>query len=240
MVVLEIAFVLVNLAVPYWLWTNKSTAKVPEYDRVALQRGIFRVVSASGVFEACSTQDLSREVLDLCDLSREQFVEAAPVPVGVVGNDVAFACQVHATGVNVRWAPNLALNQRVPAQASEASVTPSPATVPARVDCGPSRDEQVALAPSFQFNFKGQLRTITYAEENGARGKLPLQSCRQKLAAAKRINPVPDEERLFFARIGTPNGSSEARANHVCLLFDPAEDWEPFRQRYVFTKPKDR
>lgn len=197
MLVLEIGFVLVNLAVPYWLWTSKSTTKLPAVEREAMSRAVFRVVAAAGSFPPCGTQDVTNHIVDLCDQSRSKWTEQQTTRFERAGADVIFSCEVLKNEVRVRWSQ----------EQTEAGHD---------LECGSRTDTQIAFAPTFAFNLKGQLRTITYARRDHTTGTVALTACRRKLAAAKS-GRLP---------------ASLTPEDTVCLLFDPAEGWDPWRQKY--------
>lgn len=197
MLVLEIAFVLVNLAVPYWLWTSKSETKLPAVERDAMNRAVFRVVAASGGFPPCDAQEVTNRIVDLCDQSRSKWTEKQTTRFERAGADVVFSCEVLKNEVRVRWAHDATSDGH-------------------DLECGSRTDAQVGFAPMFAFNLKGQLRTITYARDGQSDATVALTACRRKLAVMKN-GRLP---------------ASFTKEDTVCLLFDPAEGWNPLRQKY--------
>jgi hypothetical protein len=214
MVVLEIAFVLVNLAVPYWLWSKKATDNGPKVEREAVRKAVFRVIEASGGFPPCNPGDMADNIMDLCEKSSRKYTDKETTAFERAGVDVVFSCEVRKDEIKVRW---------VPEQSAEHDL-----------DCGSDRDEQIAYAPVFTFNLKGQLRTIAYNTPGGSRGVTPVANCRRKLASAKAMNPLPDSQGEFLHALGRmPNDPSDyITKNNVCLIYDPAEAWEPYRKKF--------
>ena len=162
MIVLEIAFVVVNLAVPYWLWTKKTTTTLPTVEREAMGRAMYRVINASGGF-GCDTEDLVEKMQDLCDQSRLKYSEKSTTAFEQAGVDVVFSCEVRKDEVKFKWSPE---------QSGDHDL-----------NCQSNTDEQIDYAPSFTFNLKGQLRTISYSTPSGTRAAIHVQSCRRKLAS---------------------------------------------------------
>lgn len=214
MIVLEIAFVLVNLAVPYWLWSKKSATTLPAIEREALGRNIFRVVDASGGFPPCSTLEVTETIQELCDESRRRWTEKETVAFERAGVDVVFSCEVHKDEVKVKWTPE---------QGGEHDLK-----------CQSATDDQIDLAPAFSFNLKGQLRTISYSTPAQQRAVTQLTRCRKKLASTRTIASVPESEEEFLRSLVHLKGDPQdyITANRACLMFDPAPDWEPFRKKY--------
>lgn len=184
MIVFEIAFVLVNLAVPYWLWTSKTPTQLPAMEREATNRAIFRVVSAAGGFPSCGVQSVTERILDLCEDSRAKWTEHETTAFERAGADVIFRCEVRRQEIRVQWRR-------------------STREEPHDLECGSRDDAQLDFAPEFSFNNKGQLRAIAYAGGGGKTLRVALTTCRRKLAAAKSgrlpASPSGDDEvcRLF-------------------------------------------
>lgn len=215
MLVLEIAFVLVNLAVPYWLWSKKTPHTLPVVEREAIGQAMFRVIEASGGFPPCDTQAVVDATLDLCDQSRSKYTQKSTMAFERAGVDVVFSCEVRKDEVRFKWLP-------------ERDGQPD-------LDCQSNRDEQIAYIPSFTFNLKGQLRTISYTAPNGKRAATHLQGCRRKLASAKSMQDhIPPSEQEFLAALTRlPNDPADVMTkNRICLIYDPAMEWEPFRKAY--------
>ncbi|MBX3022861.1 MAG: hypothetical protein KF799_14395 [Bdellovibrionales bacterium] len=215
MVVLQIAFVMVNLAVPYWLWSKKSPTVLPAVEREAVGRAIFRVIAASGGFPPCDTDDLVEDIQELCDQSRLKYSDKTTIAFERAGTNVVFSCEVRKNEVKVKWTPE---NVGQP-----------------DMDCHANSDEQIDYAPSFSFNLKGKIRTIGYSTPAGKRATTEVKSCRRKLASAKAMGDrIPASEDEFLSQlVHLPNDPPDVLTkNKVCFLFDPAEDWDPFRDKY--------
>jgi len=216
MLVLEIAFVLVNLAVPYWLWSKKTPHTLPVVEREAIGQAVFRVIEASGGFPPCDTQTVVDAVQDLCDQSRIKYTEKTTMAFERAGVDVVFSCEVRKNEIRFKWTPENSQGQ-------------------SDLDCESNRDEQIDYAPQFTFNLKGQLRTLSYTAPDGKRAVTHLQGCRRKLASAKALqDKMPPSERDFLAALTRlPNDPADVMTkNRICLIYDPAMDWEPFRKAY--------
>lgn len=205
---------LVNLAVPYWLWTKKSTTDAPLWSRTTVGRAFSRVLEASGGFPPCPSGELAEILLDLCNESHKKLTPSESTSFERAGSDVVFSCEVTKTEIRLHWKPETGSEKDL--------------------DCGPDREEQVAYAPAFAFNYRGQLRTISYNTPDGVRAVAPVVGCRRKLASARKISPVPAGEAEFLnALLKLPDDPKDVLTkNRICLMFDPAEGWNPYREKF--------
>jgi hypothetical protein len=215
MIILEVAFVLVNLAVPYWIWTSKSTNNLPTVEREAFRKRLFEISEASGGFAPCKTIEVVETIDELCQKSRAKFTDKESMAFERAGADVVFSCEVRKDSLKVQWFP-------------ERDSEPD-------LNCEADRDEMMAYAPTFIFNLKGQIRQIEYSTPAGGRQTAPMQNCRRKLKTVKAMGGGPPTTRAeFIRRLGhlvndPPDWQTE---NLMCLGYDPHPDWEPWRRRY--------
>jgi hypothetical protein len=214
MIILEVAFVLVNLAVPYWIWTSKSVNNLPTVERDAFRKHLFEISEASGGFAPCGTDDVVETISELCDKSRRKYTEKESTAFDRAAVDVVFSCEVQKDAVKVQWLPERSADHDM--------------------NCEADRDELMAYAPTFVFNLKGQIRQIEYSTPDGGRQTAPMKNCRLKLKALKAMNGTPTSREEFVRRLGHLGGDPPdwRTENLMCLEYDPHPGWEPWRKRY--------
>jgi hypothetical protein len=214
MIVLEVAFVLINLAVPYWIWTSKSADNLPKVEHEVLRKRLLEIVGAGGGFTPCRADEVVATIDDLCEKSRLKFSEKEPHAFERAGSDVIFSCEVGRDSLKVQWFPEH--------------------TPDHDLDCKAVRDEMLAYAPTFVLNLRGQMRRIEYSTPAGDLQAAPLVNCRLKLKALKRMTAIPRTRTAFVRQVGHMNGDPTdwETENLICLSYDPHRDWTPWRKRY--------
>lgn len=215
MAVFGIVFVLINLAVPYWVWNRKSNDSI---DRSKIESTVMSIVDATGGFPPCDRRDVASVVSDLCEksmrkLSGEESTILERAAVGVV-----FACEARKDELRITFTPEQSPNHDL--------------------TCSSARADLLALGPSYHANLKGQLRRIEFSNSQGQRDQVDFTECRRKLKVAMQLAPPPASESEFLMDLESHNNLPTNKAgelitrNRVCMNLDPSPLWAPFRKRY--------
>lgn len=214
MIVLEVAFVLVNLAVPYWIWTSKSHNNVPAVEREAFRKNLFEITEVLGGFPPCDSSDVVETIDDLCNKSRAKLNDNQSVAFERAAAEVVFRCLVKKDSVLVQWAPQPQSDHDM--------------------NCGTDHGDVISLTPSFVFNMKGQIRRLEYSTPGGQRQAAPMINCRNKLKGLQALKYPPDRFQDLIQKIGQlPNDASDWQLeNRMCMTLDPNRGWDPWRKRY--------
>jgi hypothetical protein len=214
MIVFEVAFLLLNLAVPYWVWTSKSASHQPAVEQSALRKTLWDLSNSQNGFAPCSNDDVAYAIADLCEKSRHAWTEKQSTAFGREGQDVLFACEVRKDEIRVQWSPN---NRGK-----------------GDLDCVSRDPEIIAYAPLFVMNLKGQLRRIEYSTADGGHDSAPMRNCRAKLRKARTLTRMPASDNEFFEALGRLPKDPEdyITENMICLELDPHSSWNKFRDKY--------
>lgn len=214
MIVFEVAFLLVNLAVPYWIWTSKSTSTLPKVAHESIKKTVHELSEAAGGFAPCDSTDVADLIDDLCEKSREKWTEKESVAFERAAANVVFSCEVKKGEVNVQWLPNSDGDHDL--------------------NCIADREQLMAYGPTFVLNLKGQMRRIEYSTPEGGRAATPMLNCRQKLKRARGFTRIPASTDAFLDALGNiPNDPPDyLTGNLICLGFDPHPGWDPWRRKF--------
>ena len=101
--VFQIAFLLINLAVPYWIWTSSSLVTTDPIKWKALELTIHRLLDAAGGL-TCPNTSITRELLAVCDRSQEGLKQRTSTIFEQVIGNVIYSCDVRMDSVIVKMA----------------------------------------------------------------------------------------------------------------------------------------
>lgn len=213
----QIAFILINLAVPTWLWMRKGTDKIPptEVHWEVFANNLERVVANGGGFAPCEDRKAMLYFKQMCEASKDKLEGGDSWIIERVGPDTVFSCEVSAKYLRMTWVLDSGEDHDL--------------------SCGnQNRTQLTQLAPTFEFTFKGLLRRIEFNSANGSRESVMIKSCRQKLKAAQMMKALPSNDEEFVRALGQSSGdpSDVLRANRLCFTYDIAAGWKPFREKY--------
>jgi hypothetical protein len=214
MIIFQVAFVLVNLTVPYLLWSRKTESTLPQVEPRTIEKTVFNLVESAGGFPPCSSQDVVDYITDLCEQSRREYSEKNTVTFERASDEVVFACEVQKSRVQISWRP----------EASEKN----------DLACKINIEQHVDYAPKFSINLLGKLQAIEFNTSEGQRQRTPVLNCRLKLKSLLQAHKTPPTEDDFLLELGrTANDPSDhVTANRVCLIYDVAPAWTAWRKRY--------
>lgn len=214
MIILEVAFLLVNLAVPYWIWTSRSASPQPQIEQEAFKKNLYRLSQTAGGFGPCDDTQMTEILDDLCEKSRLKWTAKQSVVFERAGNGIVFSCLVEKDEVKVRWFGEISKTEDL--------------------KCQPSRTEVLKFSPSFAFNLKGQLRSIEFTAHNQARQVAPMTNCRLKVSHAQNVPIGKRNKEEFLTDLGELPGDAKdwPTENAVCLRFDPHPGWDALRQHF--------
>lgn len=221
----HLLFILVNMAVPYWIWVKKSDS--PQVEWTNFNKNLTRIIDAKKGFENCPTPTVVDAVRDLCVQSASQFNEKS-LPVARAGEDLIFICEVDENVATVTF-------QKLP---HDASAIDAHADSIMRNSGGEKLScragGRVQSSPAFMFNMSGWLTHIYFHASGGSRQRVPVQSCRFKLKRAEELNPQPLTREELLMKLPRAEGDPEdvLGANQACLEYDVAARWKSLRRKY--------
>lgn len=211
--VFQIGFLLLNLTVPYFIWSN-STKKVTSTDSAVWEKSMARIVASDGGFPGCSVLQLVEIFRDLCDNSRAKLSQNTTVVMERASKEVVFACEAGKDFIRTSW--RLEDSEK------------------ADLKCRDPSGDIIPHAPAFLFDLDGRLRAIEFSAASGERESIRMRSCREKLKIAKGLNPAPATMDDFFQALGRSPGDPKdyLTANFICFVFDLSPLWHTWRERY--------
>ncbi|NJL25541.1 MAG: hypothetical protein HC902_10460 [Calothrix sp. SM1_5_4] len=211
----QIAFFLINLAIPYWFWVRSPSKTLPKVEWELFDKNVARLIDNAGTFAPCATRDLAAYLHKICEDSRRQWSEDSSTRVEKTADSLLFSCEVRAKEVILQWRPE--------------STSPEP-----DMNCEAPHPDRIALAPSFHFDRKGRLQKIEYSGRDGARQTSLIRNCRRKLSAVKALTTPPRSKAEFLGALGQLPGdpADYISANMICLLYDVPPQWAAWRRKY--------
>lgn len=250
-----IGFIVINLAVPYYIWGIKADKNQMNWS--ALNKNIERIIQAQGGFNNCPTKELSPILVDLCKESAIKK-QKETVPVERAGNDVLFACEVGENSAVLNFQPlrkakSNVENEFKPKFQLEPSgeLTQEPGTSAIERPAISLQEKVTALeqtwekfdcqsitrlgrGPAFLFNLKGQLTHIDFSSMKGERQSVPIENCRAKLKAATKLAPAVTNKKDFLEKLPRIKGDPEdlPGVNFTCFQYDIAAGWKKWRSQY--------
>jgi hypothetical protein len=245
----HIIFILLNMAVPYWIWTSNS--ENVQIDWKNFDKNLARIIDAKKGFENCPTPAVVTVIHELCVQSASQLKEHS-VAAEKSAQDLKVICEV---GENVTivtfqaFSPqgsdtNGELHMRAPSAEPLSEEKPAEPTDEAGQEPPSVLNSEGGLmcksrsgikdSPSFLFNTSGWLTHIDFNTASGRRQRVPVQNCRVKLKRADRIKPAPATREEFLMKLPRLHGDPEDvyGANQACLDYDVAIRWKNWRAKF--------
>ncbi len=210
----QIIFVAVNLIVPYWIYksrTSSDAAPAIQFDWNKWEYTMGSTLLASGGFN-CPVADVMRDVRDLCQKSEDKWDgKSMSYFEQAIGNSL-ISCGARGDGLDVQIS--------------------RPDTYEDETCMATDRSDTIGLAPIFEFNLKGLLRAISFTGPNNDVQKIKILSCRKKLKRLKGVKAATFEE--LVSKMGSDPGDppDQQSANHLCVVYDPATGWNPWRRKF--------
>lgn len=219
--IIPIAFILINLAVPGWLYFRtgeKTESTDPQMNWSHFQDNMEKIVGAAGDFGPCDKKQIVRVFRDLCERSMDAWTEKDSVIIERAARDIVFTCEVRNDVSFVQWR-------------YEASDQYD-------LNCEPARKiASDTAAPAFVFNHKGDLSAIEFFARSGERQSVNVANCRRKLKLALS-RPASGSGMTIVDRM--PRLKSDPRdfvmANRVCYEYDISKDWSKIRAQVGFVR----
>ncbi|MGE4132197.1 MAG: hypothetical protein AB7F86_11205 [Bdellovibrionales bacterium] len=202
--VVQIVFVLVNLAVPGWLYFRSSdNPNKPHIQWGAFENHLESIVKSSGGFAPCDDDQVVVYIRQLCETSMDRWTDLDSVIVERAAPHVVFSCEVRLGETYVQW---------------RLEDTPDP-----DIQCGvENRIASVEPSPAFVFSREGELTDIEFSSRQGDRQTVPVKNCRRKLQLALKRR----SKRLLRLKSDPMDFST---ANSMCYNYDVADGWDRLR-----------
>lgn len=212
----HIVFIVINMAIPGWVYYRSSDAKdTPHIKWSPWQDNMERIVGASGGFDGCSKQDVVRYLRQLCEKSMERWTEEDSVIVERASSTIVFSCEVRSDATFVQWR-------------LEPTEDPD-------IKCQPVRgDGSMQAAPAFVFDQKGLLSAIEFSARNGERQTVNAANCRRKLqlTLGRKIRTTSMNEVDRMPRLKS-DPRDYVMANRMCFEYDVTAEWDELRETVV-------
>jgi len=208
---IQVVFILLNLTIPYWLWTSRSSADLPEVQWEVLGRNFTRLADAGGGFAPCNPQDLKDEMERLCRNSQQNFTKEKSSVQQISAKAFTMTCEVKKDHLAMNWRPD---------QVEDPDL-----------ECQPQKPYLSRYAPTFFFNLKGVMVAIEYNNPLGVRERVKIKNCRQKLADLTAQSPAPNSISTYVKNLKrqADDPKSNGVAARVCLAYDIAPKWNSWR-----------
>lgn len=206
----HIVFILINLAVPSWLYF-RSDHDGPDIAWGQFEDNMEKIVATSGDFGGCSKQEVVAVFRQLCEKSLEQWTDADSVIVERAAPDIVFTCEVRNDASFVQWRIERSDDYDL--------------------NCTPSR--KIAsdnASPAFVFDKKGELSAIEFFARTGERQSVNIANCRRKLKLALSRPPRGTGMELVDRMPRLKSDPRDfRRANRLCYEYDVDDDWSKLR-----------
>lgn len=210
---LQIAFIVINIVVPYWIWSDNRTdaGKGPKIDWQSWTQNMKRLVEASGK-NSCRSVEMVDKIRGLCHQSEARFSEHESVVFEQVVGNTLFACTVKKDYLLVKFYPYKDADADAGCQIED-------------------KHRRIQVEPEFLFTYAGFVNTISFSTPNGTRESVPVRNCRNKLKFTKSAMPtsIKDAEERLGHLAGDP--ADFHTGNRLCLSYDAAAAWRPWRDK---------
>jgi len=209
----HIIFILVNMAIPSWVYMRSADTKdTPRLKWDPWEENMERIVDVSGGFEDCSNADVVRYLRELCEKSMERWTEQDSVILERASSTVLFSCEVRSDATFVQW------------RLEE--------TEDFDIKCQPGRNRaSVGAAPAFVFDQKGALSAIEFSARNGERQSVNAANCRRKLQLTLDRKVRTDTQAVVDKMPRLKSDPIDwVMANRMCFEYDVTSEWEPLRE----------
>lgn len=233
----HIIFILLNMAVPYWIWTSNS--EIVQIDWKNFDKNLARIIDAKKGFENCATSLVVTVIHELCVQSASQLKEHS-VAAEKAALDLKVICEVGENVTIVTFqalspAPSAEpLTEEKPVELTDEAGQEPPSVLNSEGGLTCKSRSGVKDSPSFLFNTSGWLTHIDFNTASGRRQRVPVQNCRVKLKRADKIKPVPATREEFLMKLPRLHGDPEDvyGANQACLDYDVAIRWKNWRAKF--------
>lgn len=216
MIALQIAFVAINILVPYFIWRgSKPGADTAQIEWTNTEVSMRRSLDANGGF-SCPTGDILKDVVALCQKSEDESEDGATAVFEQVFGETVISCEVRPDGTLVT------LRRESQAEADLSCAANDPA-------------QTLQLAPTFLYDPAGALHSISFTTGETLH-TVPIQNCRRKLKRAKTLdaNSLDALASVLGQDAGDP--SDLIMANKMCVIYDPAQGWRVWRKKFGIAK----
>src|SRR5688572_21463106 len=97
----QIIFILINIAVPYWMWTSSSRSdKNSPIKWGAWEKTMSRILDASGGF-SCPTREVLTDIRALCERSQDGMSGKKTEIFEQLISDTLFSCEVKPDSIEI-------------------------------------------------------------------------------------------------------------------------------------------
>ena len=216
MIVLQIAFVAINILVPYFIWQgHERSANVDQIEWTNTEVSMRRSLDANGGF-SCPTGDVLKDLIALCQKSEEKREKSATEVFEQVFGETVISCEVRMDGTLIT----------LKREAQGAGDLSCAANDPA---------ETLQWAPTFLYEPSGALYSLSFTSTETLH-TIPIQNCRRKLKRAKALSANSLEELATLLGQDQGDPSDLILANKMCVIYDPAQGWRSWRKKFGIAK----
>jgi len=209
--VLHIAFVAINLVVPYWIWTKVSSGPPVKVEWPAAEKTMARLLEASGGLN-CPTQEVVKHWRALCDKSLQEYSEKDTVIYRQQLGNQMYSCEVRKDSLQIKIVPEEPASENEPCLAYDSRQT-------------------LNLSPAFVLTLAGSVNSMSFVGLDGERHSFSVRNCRRKLKRAPAS--VSSHEMLEDLLGQDAKDPAEFRiVNRLCWVYDAAPGWNRFRQQF--------
>ncbi len=208
----HIVFIVLNLAVPSWLYFRTSNEN-PKLNWSKFEDNMERIVASTGDFGTCNKEQIVDLFVDLCERSMDEWTSEDSVIMERAAANIVFTCEVRNDASFVQW-------RLEPSEQYD-------------LNCHPARKlASESASPAFVFDKQGELTAIEFFARNGDRQSINTKNCRRKLELALKKPAHTGGSNIADS---LPRLKSDPRdhvtANRMCFEYDVAEDWSKLRAR---------
>lgn len=212
MIVLQIAFVAVNILVPYFIWRgSKPGADTAQIEWTNTEVSMKRSLNANGGF-SCPTGDILKDLVALCQKSQDKLEDGATEVFEQVIGETVISCEVRPDGTVVTLRRESQSEADLSCAANDSAQT-------------------LQLAPTFLYDPSGALNSISFTTGD-ALHTVPIQNCRNKLKRAKTLSSNSLDELASVLGQDAGDPSDLIMANKMCVIYDPAQGWRVWRKKF--------
>lgn len=207
----QIVFIIVNLAVPGWLYFRNGESQGPDMAWSKFEDNMEKIVAATGDFGPCDKDDVVKIFRDLCQESLDRWTEKDSVIMERAAREIVFTCEVRSDASFIQWRRELSQEYDLKCQPARAIASDQ-------------------TSPAFVFDKKGGLSAIEFFARDGDRQSVNVANCRRKLKLAldrgTRGSGMQIVDRLVRLK---SDPIDVITANRMCYQYDVAEQWSKIR-----------
>lgn len=216
MIVLQIAFVAINILVPYYIWrSHERGGDVNQIEWNNTEVSMRRSLDANGGF-SCPTSEILKDLISLCQKSEDKREDNATEVFEQVLGETVISCEVRTDGTLITLKRETQANEDLSCAANDPAQT-------------------LQWAPTFLYDPSGSLYSISFTSAETMH-TIPIQNCRRKLKRAKALSASSLEDLASLLGQDPGDPSELILANKMCVIYDPAQGWRAWRKKFGIAK----